>query len=76
MKVQTRIGVGRRIWVCPVCGWRATISTRKHAQTGQPLTRDQQIGSLAVDAERHFRDQHRQAFLTKKLGPTGSGKGE
>ncbi len=63
LKVQTRIGRGRRIWVCPVCGWRATISTRKHFQTGQPLTREQQIGSLAVDAQRHFRTNHLSAFL-------------
>ena len=63
MKVQTRMGLGRRIWVCPVCGYRATISTRKHVQTGQPLTREQQIGSLAVSAERHFRERHTKAFL-------------
>lgn len=64
MKVQTRMGRGRRIWVCPVCGWRATISTRKHFQTGQSLSREQQIGSLAVDAERHFRSQHLNAFMS------------
>jgi hypothetical protein len=70
MKVQTRIGIGRRIWVCPVCGWRATISTRKHVQTGQSLTREQQIGSLAVDAECHFRERHRGEFLRPRS--TGS----
>lgn len=64
MKVQTRMGRGRRIWVCPVCGWRATISTRRrHVQTNQPLTAAQQIASLAVDAGRHFRDLHRDAFM-------------
>jgi len=63
MYVQTRMGRGRRIWVCPICYWRATISTRKHFQTGQPLTRDQQVSSLAVDAERHFRAHHREAFM-------------
>jgi hypothetical protein len=26
------------------------------------LTREQQVASLAVDAERHFRDLHRNAF--------------
>ena len=62
MKVQTRMGRGRRIWVCPVCGWRATISTGTHFQTGQPLTRDQQIACLAVDAMKHFRAQHLDAF--------------
>lgn len=62
MNVQTRIGRGRRIWVCPVCGWRATISTRKHVQTGQPLTREQQVASLAVDAQRHFRERHVDEF--------------
>lgn len=66
MKVQTRMGRGRRIWVCPVCSWRATISTRKHFQTGQPLTRDQQVASLAVEAERHFRDRHRGEFVARR----------
>lgn len=65
MKVQTRMGRGRRIWVCPVCSWRATISTRKHFQTGQPLTRDEQIAALAYDAEKHFRERHRHAFSGK-----------
>lgn len=61
-KVQTRMGRGRRIWVCPVCGWRATISTGKHFQTGQPLTCEQQIACLAVDAQKHFRAFHLDAF--------------
>lgn len=72
MKVQTRMGRGRRIWVCPVCGWRATISTRKHYQTGQPLTREQQVGSLAVDAQRHFRAQHLNAFLGGRAAPASA----
>jgi hypothetical protein len=63
MKAQTRMGLGRRIWVCPVCGWRATISTRKHFQTGQPLTREEQVAALANDAQRHFRTQHTGEFL-------------
>ena len=71
MKVQTRIVRGRRIWVCPVCGWRATISTRKHHQTGQPLTREQQVASLAWDAQRHFRAQHLNAFLTSATSARG-----
>ena len=67
MKVQTRMGIGRRIWVCPVCGWRATISTRRHFQTGQPLTREQQVRSLARDAEKHFVERHRHAFSSGPL---------
>lgn len=66
MKVQTRMGRGRRIWVCPVCAWRATISTGKHSQTGQPLTREQQVGSLAVEAQRHFRSEHINEFVKHK----------
>ena len=67
MKVQTRVNArfGQRIWVCPVCGWRARISTRNHVQTGQPLTREQQVGVLAVEAQRHFRKQHLNAFLQR-----------
>ena len=67
MKVQTRMGRGRRIWVCPICDWRETVSTRrKHIQTGQPLTREQQVATLAFRAEQHFRAQHINAFM----GPT------
>lgn len=68
MKVQTRMGRGRRIWVCPVCGWRATISTGKHVQTGQPLTREQQVACLAADAQRHFRERHIAAFAQGSRG--------
>lgn len=66
MKVQTRMGRGRRIWVCPICQWRATISTGKHYQTRQPLTREQQVETLAYRAEKHFKEQHLDAFI----GPT------
>ena len=68
MKVQTRVNArfGQRIWTCPICRWQARISTRKHFQTGQPLTREQQIGSLAVDAQAHFRAQHRDAFAMQQ----------
>jgi hypothetical protein len=71
VKVQTRMGIGRRIWVCPVCCWRTTVSTRKHCQTGQPLTREQQIATLAVEAERHFVGQHRDTFSRPSAPPSG-----
>lgn len=76
MKVQTRMGRGRRIWVCPVCGWRATISTRNHFQTGQPLTNDQQVASLAVDAEKHFRAFHLSAFSHPRRSAPAATRGE
>lgn len=73
MKVQTRMGRGRRIWVCPVCGWRATVSTGKHFQTGQPLTFEQQVGCLAIDAQKHFREQHLSAFSEPRRVPAPKG---
>lgn len=66
MEVQTRVSRWRRIWVCPICGFRATISRGRHVQTNQPLTREQQIGSLAFDAQKHFREQHKNAFMHRK----------
>lgn len=62
MKLQTRVSRFNRLWTCPVCGWRAYVSRRAHVQTGQPLTADEQIATLAVQASKHFRERHRNAF--------------
>ncbi len=60
--IQTGVSRFNRRWVCPFCGWRSYVSLRKHIQTGQPLTREEQIATLEYQASKHFRAAHRQDF--------------
>lgn len=67
--IQTRTSRFDRYWTCPVCGWRAHVSLRKHFQTGQPLTRDEQIATLTYQASKHFRERHRHDFAPPQEQP-------
>ncbi len=66
MIVQTRVSRFNRFWTCPFCGWRAHVSLKAHFQTGQPLTRAEQIATLEFRASQHFRDRHREDFARTK----------
>ena len=66
MSIQTRTSRFNRYWTCPFCSWRVHVSLRKHFQTGQPLTREQQIATLEYQASRHFRERHQDEFLQRK----------
>ena len=65
-ELQTRVSRFNRRWVCQVCGWRAYVSLRKHFQTGQPLSRTEQIATLTYQASKHFREYHKTAFVQKR----------
>lgn len=64
--IQSRVSRFNRYWTCPFCSWRAHVSLRAHFQTGQPLTKTEQIATLEHQASKHFRERHRNDFGGKE----------
>jgi transcription elongation factor Elf1 len=60
--LQTRTSRFNRYWTCPFCAWRAHVSLKAHFQTGQPLSKEQQIATLTHEASRHFRERHKNDY--------------